>query len=93
MTLGFNPNSTLVWGWQPEPGSRGTWSIIASCLTTISLCIWSALHLNMPTWIDSVWRIAWRKFVWLLCGLFAPELVYLFIFVDIHCRWDRQLTG
>lgn len=43
-------NETIVHGWQPEPSGRGTWSIVWSCLTTILLCTWSALHLPVPDW-------------------------------------------
>ena len=43
-------NETIVHGWQPEPSGRGTWSIVWSCLTTVLLCSWSALHLPVPDW-------------------------------------------
>ena len=43
-------NETIVHGWQPEPSGRGTWSIVWSCLTTVLLCTWSALHLPVPDW-------------------------------------------
>ena len=39
-------NSTARW--RPEPDVRGTFSILSSCLITLGLCAWSALHLNVP---------------------------------------------
>ena len=32
---------------RPEPKYRGTYSILSSCLITLTLCIWSAVHLNL----------------------------------------------
>ena len=40
------PSSGTV-SWQPEPHVRGTSQILASCLLTLSLCVWNALHLNV----------------------------------------------
>ncbi|KAF2464834.1 uncharacterized protein BDR25DRAFT_295994 [Lindgomyces ingoldianus] len=75
MYLPFNLNDTLATGWVPEPHTRGTWSILSSCLVTISLCVWAAVHLNVPRYGESRWRPWFRRFYWLLIGLFAPEIV------------------
>ncbi|RSL75214.1 hypothetical protein CEP51_011075 [Fusarium floridanum] len=34
--------------WEPEPTQRGTFSILSTCLITLSLCVWTAVHLNIP---------------------------------------------
>ncbi|KAF1355436.1 hypothetical protein BDV97DRAFT_345548 [Delphinella strobiligena] len=34
--------------WHPEPDYRGTFGILSLCLTTMFLCIWTAVHLNIP---------------------------------------------
>ncbi|KAL8867326.1 MAG: hypothetical protein Q9174_005734 [Haloplaca sp. 1 TL-2023] len=60
--------------WVPEPDGRGTWSLLTTCIITISLCVWSAVHLNVPQH-QSQHSKYWRKFKWVLLGLFAPELV------------------
>lgn len=61
--------------WVAEPGERGTWSIIYSCIFTIGLCVWSALHLNIPCHADTK-RVLWpRRAKWVLLGIIAPELV------------------
>jgi hypothetical protein len=65
-------NST-AW-WQPEPTSRGTFSIISSCIITTSLCVWRAVHLNIPGPNEKNRKI-FAKLTWLLLGLFAPEVV------------------
>lgn len=60
--------------WHPVPTYRGTYNILSACLVTIGLCVWSALHLNVPGYgkASTQW---WRKVKWLFVGLFAPELV------------------
>lgn len=68
--------------WRPEPNGRGTWGILSSCILTILLCVWSAVHLNVPqhrkTWAQYV-----RKLKWLLIALFAPELV-------VYVAWQQR---
>ncbi|KAK5683659.1 hypothetical protein LTS10_005193 [Elasticomyces elasticus] len=60
--------------WEAEPTFRGTYGILSTCLLTMILCIWTAVHLNMEdgrnAWIQTA-----RKFGWLIIGLFAPGLV------------------
>lgn len=60
--------------WHPEPLTRGTFSILSSCLITMSLCIWTSLHLNIPTHKKTRSQF-YRKLGWMLLGLLAPELV------------------
>jgi hypothetical protein len=64
-----NINETVTW--QPESNLRGTFSIISTCTVTITLGVWSVVHLNLP-------RIAWadaftRRLVWAICSVLVPE--------------------
>ena len=35
--------------WEPDPsGKRGTWTILSSCIITLTLCVYTSLHLNIP---------------------------------------------
>ncbi|THY35378.1 hypothetical protein D6D01_01340 [Aureobasidium pullulans] len=69
-TLSFNQTAA----WHPEPRERGTFSILSSCLTTLVLCVWTAVHLNIPkTGKEHLQK--YRKAGWLVLGLLAPELV------------------
>lgn len=61
--------------WRDEPATRGTWNILSTCLITLGLCLWTALHLNIPRHKEGVWRPVMRKTLWLLLGLFAPEML------------------
>jgi hypothetical protein len=72
--------------WHPEPQFRGTFQILSSCLVTIGLCVWTAVHLNVPEHDHKkkLWpsRQFWRKTGWLILGVFAPELVSRIAEVD-----------
>ena len=66
----------LLHGWQPEPDGRGTWSILWSCLATIILCTWSALHQPVPT-RHGKWRLSTRKLGRTLLAIMAPEITLM----------------
>jgi hypothetical protein len=51
---------------------RSTWSIIWSCLSTVSLCLWVVVHPNIPGPSESMF-LARLKIMG--CMLIAPELV------------------
>ncbi|KAK3632039.1 hypothetical protein LTR22_020779 [Elasticomyces elasticus] len=73
----FNPFGIVTNGtspWQAEPTFRGTYGILSTCLLTMILCIWTAVHLNMENGRNA-WLQTGRKAGWLIIGLFAPELV------------------
>ncbi|KAH7408900.1 hypothetical protein BKA64DRAFT_571551 [Cadophora sp. MPI-SDFR-AT-0126] len=60
--------------WHPDPDGRGTYGLVSSCLITMALCVWTAVHLNLPEHNRTKMQ-TWRKVWWLVLGLFAPELV------------------
>jgi hypothetical protein len=79
-------NATLLprtTSWYSPPNTRGTWQLLVTCLITINLCVWTAVHLNIPAKIDKkrplkerLWsNYYYRRIRWVLLGLLAPELV------------------
>ncbi|KAF7349956.1 hypothetical protein MVEN_01296700 [Mycena venus] len=60
--------------WLDEPNTRGTYSLVSSCIFTLGLCVWTAIHLNIPE-RASAGRQFLRKLIWLAVGLLAPEVV------------------
>ena len=62
-------------GYIPDPSGRGTYSLVISCLLTLVLCVWSALHLNVPPPNQSTLRNLWLSVRWIITGIYAPELV------------------
>jgi hypothetical protein len=71
-------NNATTTGWTPEPDGRGTIGLVWSCLATIFICVWSALHLNLPAESESTWDRTKRQMGYVAVGLLAPEwLCYL----------------
>ena len=67
-------NGTNVVNWRASPTVRGTFDILSSCMITMLLCVWTAVHLNISppeTW----WKPILRKVGWLILAVLAPEMV------------------
>ncbi|KAM0809555.1 hypothetical protein AB5N19_09899 [Seiridium cardinale] len=75
-------NSTAV-GWTPEPDGRGTFGIIKTCVLTLALCVYTALHLNIPHPDASQANKCWTKTQWVLMGVFAPEYI-------VYVAWTQN---
>ncbi|KAL8884493.1 MAG: hypothetical protein Q9215_007468 [Flavoplaca cf. flavocitrina] len=69
-----NATANGTTSWTSEPNGRGTWSLLSTCIITVSLCVWSAVHLNVRQH-QKVGSQYWRKTKWLLLGIFAPEVL------------------
>ena len=67
-------NDTMLHGWQADPSGRGTWTILWTCLATIFICTWSALHLDIPKRHESGY-LTLRKLSWMIIAAYAPEIV------------------
>ena len=59
--------------WVPDPDNRGTWSLLYSCVFTLVLCVWTAIHLNVPSYHESQLSQWLRKLKWVLLAIMAPE--------------------
>ena len=62
-------------GYVGDPNGRGTASLVISCLLTLILCVWSALHLNVPRQDETMLQCFFIKLRWIITGVYAPELV------------------
>jgi hypothetical protein len=68
--------------WIHEPEVRGTWGILSSCLFTLTLCVYTAIHLNVPRSEESFGARVLRKSKWVLVAIFAPEVVLYSAYVQ-----------
>lgn len=60
----------------PDPTTRRTtWNIIKSCLATVFLCTWVAVHQNIPSPTDTQAAIFRRRLKIMFWALVAPEVV------------------
>ncbi|RYP75180.1 hypothetical protein DL771_002505 [Monosporascus sp. 5C6A] len=78
-------NTEFAPSWVVEPGGRGTWSLLYSCVFTLALCVYSAIHLNVPPPGDR-FHYYRRKTVWVLIAIFAPEVV-------LFTAWSQWLSA
>ena len=61
--------------WVSSSKTRGTSDILWSCLITLTACVYTALHLNVPPANEGKLRFYLRKSKWVAIALFAPEIV------------------
>lgn len=62
--------------WEPDPtDARGTWSILSTCIITLSLCVYTSLHLNIQAHRSSTATTFFMKTKYVIFGLLAPELI------------------
>ena len=75
--------------WRTAPELRGTSNILFSCLGTLSICVWSALHLDIQQRKSTRAQFL-TKCGWVVIGLLCPELLLFAAF----CQWvvAMQLT-
>src|SRR5215469_3661058 len=62
-------------GFVSQSGSRGTIPLIHGCLSTMVLCTWNALHLDLPADDESSWTKILRKTKWMMIAIIAPEAI------------------
>ena len=67
-------NGTYIVHWEPSCRRRGTFDILSTCIITLLLCVWTAVHLNVSP-PGTIWRSRLRKVGWLVLALLAPEMV------------------
>ena len=62
--------------WEPDPSDkRGTWTILSTCIITLTLCVYTSLHLNIPAHKTSLKATFGMKAKYVIFGLLAPELI------------------
>lgn len=84
-------NGTNIVHWKPNPNTRGTSDILSTCIITMLLCVWTAVHLNVSP-PGSVWLPRLRKVRWLVLALLAPEMIaYTAWYVRFEQHLDRRI--
>jgi hypothetical protein len=72
--------------WVPEPPTRGTFRLLVSCILTLTLCVWTSLHLNIPIYNETGTARLWRKLRWTILALFSPEFV-------VYTAWMQWVSA
>lgn len=84
-------NTEIAPAWVQAPDGRGTWSLLYSCVFTLSLCVWTAIHLNLPKHGERETEHLLRKSAWVILAIFAPELGVFTAFQQVS--WARRLCA
>ncbi|EUC41707.1 hypothetical protein COCMIDRAFT_40165 [Bipolaris oryzae ATCC 44560] len=82
---GNKANITDTVGFVHEDNECDTISLLISCFATLGLCVYSAVHLNIPRKGEGNYQVLLRELQWCFLGLFAPELI-------LYTAW-RQLAS
>ncbi|MCJ1478093.1 hypothetical protein MMC13_006768 [Lambiella insularis] len=81
-------NNTVIWA--AEPVTRGTFTLLSTCIITLSLCVWSSIHLNLPGNDQNWFGKFFRRLAWIAGALVAPE--YLILTAWTQRRTAQQLS-
>jgi hypothetical protein len=73
--------------WHPEPTVRGTYSLVSSCILTLGICVWSAVHVEIsaPGRKKAQWGL---KVLLVIIGMLTPEGI-AFIALSERVRVSR----
>ena len=82
-------DSALYVGYVSGPSGRGTLSLVVSCMSTLIICVWTALHLNVPPPKNNMRQKLLRFVRCVLTGVCFPELVFCTAWFQWHSA--RQL--
>ena len=72
-----NSNSTGPLSWIPHSTTRSVYDIITTCFSTMIICVWSALHMNIPTRPRGFVKTFLIKVGWVVLGILMPDLLLL----------------
>ncbi|KAH7384001.1 hypothetical protein BKA66DRAFT_90039 [Pyrenochaeta sp. MPI-SDFR-AT-0127] len=80
------PSTNETIKWKADSDLRGSFSIVSTCTITLILGVWSAVHLNLPGNPHSQTEAFLRRTAWIVCSLFAPEVL-------IFVAWTQRLAA
>lgn len=76
-------------GWVAGPDTRGTSTLVWSCVITIFTCTWAVLHLNVPHLKDTPRHVLTRKIKWMVINVLFPELILSKAVCDLRLALDE----
>ncbi|KAF4459223.1 hypothetical protein FALBO_14025 [Fusarium albosuccineum] len=75
--------------WTDTPNFRGTLDILQSCILTLVACIYTALHLDVPT-KTSAGKVLLYKLKWVTITLLAPEIAIYMAADQLQQAWSLK---
>ncbi|KAI3548822.1 hypothetical protein CSPX01_02845 [Colletotrichum filicis] len=71
-----NTSTPALVGWTAGPETRGTLTLVWSCVITIFACTWTVLHLNVPARDEGWFPVLLRKVKWMAINILFPEFIF-----------------
>jgi hypothetical protein len=91
--FGDAPTNSIT-SWKPGPHERGTARLLYTCISTLVLCLYSSLHLNVPKAGNSPGRQLYvEKACWMVSGLLFPELVCVDIAMEVSYAANAHIRS
>lgn len=75
LNLFGNASTTSTATWNPGHHERSTPGILCMCVSTLILCLYTSLNLNIVKDVGYSWELYKKKALWMVVGLMFPELV------------------
>ncbi|PYI07768.1 hypothetical protein BO78DRAFT_312241, partial [Aspergillus sclerotiicarbonarius CBS 121057] len=69
-------------GWTSGPNTRGSFDILWTCLTTMALCVWTAVHPNVPL-VSRFGQTLLERLGLMMLAMIFPEFV-------MTAAWDQR---
>jgi hypothetical protein len=86
-----SPTSSAVPVSEPSfvsgPDGRGTIDLVSSCVFTIFLAVYTALHLNIEE-SSGWWKCQGKKLRWVLLAMVWPEFVIWTAVSQLEVAWE-----
>jgi hypothetical protein len=70
-----NSTQSALVGWSSGSNNRGTLDLVWGCLSTLFVCVWTVLHLDIPHVRLTKWKIFERKLAYMAATSFTPEYI------------------
>ena len=73
------PNATAITSAVGSaPAYRDKFNIVSTCLSTLLICVWTVVHVDIPPTPQPWYLVLLEKIWWLVVGIIAPDfLLYL----------------
>lgn len=69
----FSPAATSPLAPDPLSTTRTAFDIVTLCFSTLIVCVWHAVHVDIPKWEEGFFREVGRRVGWMLIGMFMPD--------------------
>jgi hypothetical protein len=79
--------------WEATPTSRGTITILFSCVAALCLCVWTGVHLNVEPIEHRRKKMGSQflgKSIWALIALYAPDIVLSVALHQFLVAWEYR---